>query len=237
MRMPKVIRSTEFLRRSDEAEEQLEGGVLQTPEQIKAAEEQVEAGKVLRMVQNDTRKEFHVALDLDPNVAAQIDMGSNVKLLNRNFLTKKTANDAIDAGRHECQHEHNGFCEEKVSLHMKEPKQFAALQSALQINDLDDYSLAEGFTETVTFDKHRVNRHSGYLRFVAITRKLDKLAKDYLGVSFIKMFRDGNVDSARFFELLRELANRIISREMLYEIGLGSNPANDVEVAEIAEVA
>ena len=43
--MPKVIRSTEFLRRSDEAEEQLEGGVLQTPEQIKAAEEQVEAGK------------------------------------------------------------------------------------------------------------------------------------------------------------------------------------------------
>ena len=235
--MPKVIRSTEFLRRSDEAEEQLEGGVLQTPEQIKAAEEQIEAGKVLKMVQKDTRAKFHVALDLDSNVVAQIDMGSKTKLINRNFLTKKAANDAIDGGRHECEHEHNDFCEEKVSLHMKDKKQFDALQSALQINDLDDYSLAEGFTETVTFDKHRVNRHSGYLRFVAITRKLDKLAKDYLGVSFIKMFRDGNVDSARFFELLRELANRIISREMLYEIGLGSNPANDVEVAEIAEVA
>lgn len=241
--MPKVIRSTEFLRRSDEAEEQLESGVLQTQEEIAAAESQVEAGKVLRMVQNDTRKEFHVALDLEANVVAQIDMGSHIKLLNRNFLTKKAANDAIDGGRHECQHEHNKFCEESVSKHMKNDKQFAALQRALQIDDLDKYSVAEGFTETATFDKHRVNKHSGYLKFVAITRKLEKLAKDYLGISLIKMFREGDVDSALFFEHMRELANRIIAREMLSDIGLRLSEtqmgevANDIEVAEEREVA
>ncbi|MFC1647579.1 hypothetical protein ACFL10_01130 [Patescibacteria group bacterium] len=216
----KLIESNKFRKRGRGAEKILNSNPNLDDDTRKYLEIVKKQADTHRRIETASGLKLDVVQEGEPQNAAAFVEISAIKAGTRkaNVVIKILNNpeQAMHAAKHEAMHIKSGITE----IDLKEElttEQLDAIYNKLGINEKDSVFLVEGFNELATISDHGRDSNCGYNdQEVPVAQRLEKLSKDYTGLSLLEAYKSGNREL--FFDLFRKLADAILLEQARAEI-------------------